>query len=76
MPETETSKPAGTTGDRSDILGSFSFAGNLQPGLLFVGSVLSHHPVIHLGQALESGRHSPSSFCEYCRVSLAMSRLM
>lgn len=58
-------------------LRSFSFTGNLQTGLLFVGSVLGHRPaVLRLGKALESGPRSLSSFREYSRVSLAMSKLM
>jgi hypothetical protein len=64
-------------GHGSDILRSFSFTGNLQTGLLFVGSVLGHRPaVLRLGKALESGPRSLSSFREYSRVSLAMSKLM
>lgn len=58
-----------------DILRSFSFAGNLQPGLLFVGSVLSHRPtVLRLGKPfLESGPRSLPSLRVYSLELLVMS---
>lgn len=59
-PRADISKVVETTGSGRDILGSFSFPGDFQPRLLFMGIVLSHHPLMRLGKALESRRSSPS----------------